>query len=269
MKNPQNTYTHLLGEIKKFVTQANHKKVVLGVSGGADSALVLKLMADAIGPEKVTALIMPENGVTKDENTYHAKALCKFLKVQYNTIPINKYLLDLLQLPWQPSRLAQMNTKARARAQLLYNFANTNTALVVGTSNKSEIKLGYGTKFGDMACDFMPIGDLYKTEVVSLSEHLGLPDEIVHKTPTAELYNGQTDEDELGLSYKQIDKIFKLLEDKTTAGSASAENEMIAELSEKGISEIRIRDILNRCKKNKHKSETPYIIVTGSRKAIQ
>ncbi|MBT4055778.1 NAD(+) synthase, partial [Candidatus Peregrinibacteria bacterium] len=153
MKNPQNTHTHLLGEIKKYVAATGLTKAVLGVSGGIDSALVLKLLADAIGPKNVTALLMPENGVTRDENTSHSKQLCKFMGITYHTIPINKYLLDLLHLPWQPSRLAQMNTKARARSIILYNFANSENALVVGTSNKSELRIGYGTKFGDLACD--------------------------------------------------------------------------------------------------------------------
>lgn len=253
--NPQNTYTHLLSEIQKYFDEAGFKKAILGVSGGIDSALTLKLLVDALGASNVTALIMPENGVTKDENTFHARRLCEFLKAQHHIIAINKYLMDLLHLPWQPSRLAQMNTKARARALILYSFANTESALVVGASNKSELLLGYGTKFGDLACDMMPIGDLYKTDIYALAEHLELPDEFIQKAPSAELYRGQTDEEELGLQYKVIDKILESLE-------THNEDETLKLMMEKGIPEIRIRAIFELMKRNGHKLKTPYIIET-------
>jgi len=257
MKNPQNVHTHITAEVKKYFTTSGHTKAVLGLSGGIDSALTLKLLSDALGPQNVTALIMPETGVTKDENTFHAKGLCKYLQVKHHVVPINKYLLDLLHLPWKPSRLSQMNTKARARAIVLYNFSNTETALVVGASNKSELLLGYGTKYGDLAHDINPIGNLYKTDVYALSEYLGLPDEIIKKAPSAELYKGQTDEEELGLPYKEIDKVLKAYESQDQDKAKTMEK---LEEENPNFQKIRILDLLERIKKNEHKSKGPYII---------
>ena len=188
-----NIYTKIIAGIQKYFKLAGIEKAVIGVSGGIDSALCLKLVVDAIGADKVTALIMPEKGISSEENIHHAKALCEFLKVDFEVVFINKLLTDFLTLPWQPNELAQINTKARVRMLLLYNFANTKNALVIGTSNKTELALGYGTKYGDLGADIEIIGDLLKEEVYKLGEHVGLPDEFLTKTPSAELYPGQTD----------------------------------------------------------------------------
>lgn len=287
MQNPHNIYTKLISQISKFFTDTGFKKVVLGVSGGIDSALVLKLLVDALKPENVTGLIMPEYGVTQDENTSHARVLCDFLGVENYTIPINRYLQDLTLLPWKPSNLAQMNTKARIRTVILYNYANTNHSLVVGTSNKSELLLGYGTKFGDLACDLMPIGDLYKTDVYALAEHLSLPQEIIEKAPTAELFKGQTDETDLGLSYAEIDRLLREFEKDGTHNqdeihaqdSAHNQTENLSDTSELNASALNpsaktplfdtdsaaplsltAKTLLDRIKKNEHKGKMPYVI---------
>jgi len=265
MKNPHNTYTHLTSELKKYFTASGYKKAVLGLSGGIDSALTLKLAIDALGEDNVTALIMPENGVTKDENNIHAKRLAQFLHIHHHSIPINKYLMDLLQLPWKPSELAQINTKARARSIILYNYANTERTLVLGTSNKSELLLGYGTKYGDLAADIMPIANLYKTEVFELADHIGLPDEIINKPPTAELYKDQTDEQELGAPYSAIDPLLQKLDTsspETLAESLKKLQEKTAELAEEFplLTRPIIEALLDRVKKNRHKTALPYII---------
>ena len=114
--------------------------------------------------------------------------------------------------PWSPSQLASMNTKARIRAVMLYSYANTDHALVLGTSNKSELLLGYGTKYGDLAADIEVIADLYKTEVIKLADHIGMPPEIVNKAPSAELAAGQTDEEEIGAPYQDLDKVLQRLD---------------------------------------------------------
>ena len=297
MQNPHNIYTKLVSQIKKYFDEAGFRKAVLGVSGGIDSALTLKLLVDALKPENITGLIMPEHGITKDENTSHAKALCRFLKVHTHVVPINKYLQYLTLLPWRPSALAQMNTKARIRAIILYNFSNTNNTLVVGTSNKSELLLGYGTKHGDLAADILPLGDLYKTDVYSLAEHIGLPQEIIEKAPSAELCKGQTDESDLGAKYEEIDKILQELEKDQThlndpsnsnnpVGSISS-NDSTASFQSKTKTDFRIQNLFanspesphpiaspshfaalsplaenisTRMQKNKHKLQTPYII---------
>jgi NAD+ synthase len=255
MKHPHNTYTRIVSEIEKYFKENGFKQAVLGVSGGIDSALTLKLLTDALQAENVTGLIMPEHGVTKDENILHAKRLCDFLGAKKFTIPINKYLLDLLQLPWKPSDLAQMNVKARLRAIILYNYANTNNALVVGSSNKSELLLGYGTKFGDLAADILPLGDLYKTDVYALAEHIGLPKEIIEKAPTAELKKGQTDEQDLGAKYEELDKVLQELETRKAA-EASQQNQLELDAP---IGEFA-KEIMKRMQKNEHKLTTPYII---------
>lgn len=245
-----NIYTKIISEIQKFLKTTNLERVVIGVSGGIDSALCLKLLVDALGAPKVTALIMPEKGVTSDENTKHAKTLCEFLKVEHYTIPINKFLMEMIVLPWKLSELAEMNAKARVRMMILYCYANTKNALVIGTSNKTELMLGYGTKYGDMGVDIDIIGDLLKEDVYKLSEHLGLPTEFLEKKPSAELYKGQTDEDELGMSYKEMDSVLRQIE------RGVSKEDIIG----KGISPNVVHKIFRLMELNKHKLTSPHII---------
>lgn len=244
----ESIYKALVKGVRDYFAKHHFKRAVLGVSGGVDSSFTLKIAVDALGPENVTGLIMPELGVTKDENISHAKILCQFLGAHQYYQPINNLLTDFAITPWKPSALAAMNTKARVRAVLLYSFANTERSLVLGTSNKSEILLGYGTKFGDLAADLEVIGDLYKTEVIALADYIGLPPEIVRKTPSAELQAGQTDEAEIGATYKDLDQVLMKAD--------SGPEECIAH----GLPAALVQMVFRRMEENKHKSELPPII---------
>ncbi len=245
-----NIYTKILASINKYFKDAQKEKAVIGVSGGVDSALALKLAVDALGPDKVTAVLMPEKGVSSEENFQHAKALCQFLKVENFIVPINKYLMDFLALPWKPSNLAQMNTKARVRMVILYSFANTKNALVLGASNKTELELGYGTKYGDLAADIEVLGDLYKEDVYALADHIGLPNEFIEKTPSAELFSGQTDEEDLGMTYKEADTILKKIEEGFNKD----------ELINKGLSPHAVHKVFRLREDNSHKLKPPFTI---------
>jgi len=248
--NIEETYQNIVSGIQNYFKENNFKNAVLGVSGGLDSSVTLKLTVDALGAENIAAIMMPETSITSPENIMHAKTICEFLNVKYIQHPINNYMLPYAMLPWKQSNTAYINTKARIRSVILYNFANTFSALVIGTSNKSELLLGYGTKHGDLAADILPLGDLYKTEVKELAEFIGLPKEIINKIPTAELYEGQTDQAELGASYEELDVILKQrdLGDEILIG--------------KGMNALIVRKVFQRMKANKHKLEKPYIIKT-------
>lgn len=228
----EKTYKDLVKGIKQYFKQANIRTAVIGLSGGIDSALSLRLVADAIGNNNVVALLMPERGLSKKANVDDAINLCNILNVNYKIIPINRFLRAFKELPWDINKIAQTNTKSRIRAVILYNYANTHNSLVIGTSNKTELILGYFTKYGDGAVDIEVIGSLYKTEVFKLAKYLKLPDNIISKTPTAELFHGHTDEKEIGASYDTIDNILKK---KLTKGIA-----------------VKIRQ---RIKKNQHKKD--------------
>lgn len=204
-------YRNLTKGARQYFKHANMSKAVIGLSGGIDSALALRLVADAIGSNNIFALIMPEKGLTKKANVDDAVRLCRILCVDYTIIPINSFLSCFKELQWKANRIAGINTKSRIRANILFNYANAHDALVIGTSNKSELALGYFTKYGDGAADIEVIGDLYKTEVFELAKYLRLPSEIIAKVPSAELFHGHTDEKELGASYERIDSILKEL----------------------------------------------------------
>ncbi len=234
----------LIQGIKDFFKKANCDKAVIGLSGGVDSSLALVLVVKALGNKNVYAILMPEKSVTKKVNVDDAVNLCKKLLVSYDIIEISRFLKSYKKIKWA-SDLAIANTKARIRANILYCYANSHKALVVGTSNKTELLLGYGTKHGDIAADLFAIGSLYKTEVYALAKKLGVPSEIINKTPSAELYRGQTDESELGGSYKELDNILKLIE-------------------KKQINKIKNKNLYLKIKKriedNKHKRNPPVII---------
>jgi NAD+ synthase len=188
------------------------KGYVLGVSGGIDSAVVLRLAARAVGNEKVHGLIMPERDSRKAD-TEDAEGLCKSDGVDYQVIDISDIVDSFVRaVPEKVGRKALANVKARTRMVLLYDHAAKHGRLVLGTSNKSELLIGYFTKHGDGGADLEPIGDLYKTQVRQLASVLKLPMNIMEKTPTAGLWKGQTDEEEIGMSYDKLDSILATLE---------------------------------------------------------
>ncbi len=244
----QEVYEKIAQNFKGYFEENGFRNAVLGLSGGLDSAVTLKLAVDTLGPAYVNALIMPERGLTSSTNIDHAVGLAEFLGVDYHKISINNFLLGYAEIPWKQDEIAYTNTKARVRANLLYNYANTHRCLVVGTSNKSELMLGYGTKYGDLACDIMPLGELYKTEVRELAEYLQLPADIIEKPPSAELLEGQTDEEDLGGTYEEIDNILKQAE--------LGEEELVS----KGMNASLVRSLFKRIRANKHKLELPYVI---------
>lgn len=197
--------------IKHFLAEklrkTGAKGYVLGVSGGIDSAVVLKLAVNAVGADRVLGLIMPEKDSPR-EDMRDAEELCEDLGVRNEVIDITGAVEALGKAAGgRADRMALANIKARCRMVLLYHRAGTQGRLVLGTSNKSELLVGYFTKHGDGAADLEPIGDLYKTEVRELARVLALPEKLIGKAPSAGLWKGQTDEGEMGITYDRLDSI--------------------------------------------------------------
>lgn len=241
-------YKKLVTKLRTYAKNNGFTKTVIGVSGGIDSALTLKIAVDAFGAESVTALLMPESGVSSAENLLHAKQWSGYLGVQIIVQPINTFVGAFSVVAWNTNKLAAANNRARVRMVLLYNYANSTGSLVLGTSNKSEVMLGYGTKYGDFAADVEVIGDLWKTEVWEMARAIGMPALLIEKTPSAELYEGQTDEGELGVNYKMADQILQLL--------PATQEELVA----RGLDPMAVHNILSRVRLNEHKRKTPHIL---------
>jgi NAD+ synthase len=196
--------------IKVWVAESKKKGVVFGLSGGVDSALVCKLAAYA-GVD-AHALILPERGLTPEADVEDALSLARQLKVKHTVLHVND-IVDAVKETYGKKMdcVCLGNIKARARMLLLYLTANTEGRIVLGTSNRTELLTGYYTKHGDGAADYLPIGGLYKTQVRQLARHMGVPSQIIDKKPSAGLWRGQCDEDELGLDYDTLDRMLYMM----------------------------------------------------------
>jgi NAD+ synthase len=202
----------LMGFVASEVRRVGFERVVLGVSGGIDSTIVTALAARALGPRNVCGVRMPYK-TSSDETMRHSQLVVDWLGIDSITVSISGAVDAYFADHPDASPLRRANKMARERMATLYDQSAAQNALVLGTSNKTELLLGYGTQFGDMASAINPIGDLYKTQVRQLSRHMGVPDEIIAKSPTADLWVGQTDEGELGFTYDAVDRLLVLLVD--------------------------------------------------------
>lgn len=190
--------------LAREVGRTGFSRVVLGLSGGVDSALVAYLAAATFGPEQVLALLMPYRSSAPD-SLEHARLVVDELGIEGVVEDITPQIDAYFENHGEADRGRRGNKMARERMSILYDYSRSRGAMVLGTSNKTELLLGYSTIFGDSASAVNPIGDLYKTQVFELSRHLGVPEAIVEKAPSADLWVGQTDEDELGFRYEDVD----------------------------------------------------------------
>ncbi len=202
----------LTGFLHTEITRADFSRAVVGTSGGIDSSLSCYLAVEALGPENVLAVRMPYKTSSPD-SLEHAQLVIDELGVNSLTVPITEMVDPLFARFPEADPVRRGNTMARARMIVLYDQSQAFEGLVVGTGNKTEILLGYTTLFGDSACAINPLGDLYKTQVRQLAREMGLPQAIVDKPPSADLWVGQTDEGELGFTYAEVDQLLYLLVD--------------------------------------------------------
>lgn len=197
--------------IKSEVSKRKSRGVVIGISGGVDSSVAACLAVNALGTKKVFGLILPDSSVTPQNDTTDAEKLAKTLGINYKVIEVGKAKNQFLR-DFPKNKLARANFLVRLRMSILYYYAAAMNRLVLGTGDKSELRLGYFTKYGDSAVDLMPIGDLYKTEVRELAEFLQIPLKIATKKSSARLWRGQTTEGEIGLEYEKIDSMLRQLD---------------------------------------------------------
>jgi NAD+ synthase len=210
--NPELVGSILCRFIRTELQRAGFRHAVIGLSGGIDSSVVTCLAARALGPENVLAVTMPYK-TSSDATRRDAQAVIDHLGVRTLNVPITDSIDAYFRQFPDASRMRLANKCARERMTVLYDQSAGFDALVLGTSNKSELLLGYGTQFGDMASAVNPVGDLYKTQLFRLAAWLGVPEEIVKKPPTGDLWIGQTDEAELGFTYAEVDRLLVLMVD--------------------------------------------------------
>jgi NAD+ synthase len=236
--------------IKRKVEESQAEGAVLGISGGIDSAVTAYLCVEALGSRRVTGLIMPDLRATPDEDVEDARLVASELCIETKEIdvaPIHKAYMKSLE----SNRLAEGNLRARIRMSLLYYHANLTNRLVVGTGDRSELLLGYFTKYGDGGVDVLPIADLYKTEVRRLGEVLGINRRIVAKRSSPRLWPGHIAESEIGMTYEAIDRLFKLRFD--------AGLEVPAVAARMKLDRAKIEPILAKYQASEHKRQMPEI----------
>lgn len=236
--------------IKQRMDNTKTNGVIIGISGGIDSAVAAYLAVSAVGPKKVYLFFLPDH-VTSIEDREDVKALSKKLEVPLREIPIDRILTtfqEVLQEETQEREIHWANLKPRIRQNILYFYANKLNCLVVGTGNKSEAMIGYFTKYGDGACDIAPLIDLYKGHIVALAKSLGIPQKIIEKRPSAGLWEGQTDEEEIGMSYDDLDLILSTLERFKTVDSA---------IEKTRVKPSKVEKVQKMIEKSEHKRQGP------------
>jgi NAD+ synthase len=229
--------------IAREVEERNSKGVVVGLSGGVDSSVAVTLAVKAIGSSRVLGLVLPESKIIPHpRERKDAISLAKDLKISYRVIEIGAAKQDLIrQLP--PNKLARGNLAVRLRMGILYYYAAIRHLLVLGTSDRSELELGYFTKYGDGAADILPLGGVYKTDVIEIGRYLHIPRQILEKKSSPNLWAGQTAEAELGLSYEEIDIILRHLK---------SNNSQL-----KKFSGEKVQKVIKLVEQNRHKRSLP------------
>ena len=247
--NLKDIHSELVEFLRENFKKAGFSKAVLGLSGGIDSALVAYLLRDALGKENVLAIMMPYKSSNPD-SLNHEKLVVEDLKINAKSIEITDMIDAYFKNEKEASSLRMGNKMARERMSILFDYSSKENALVVGTSNKTEIYLGYSTQFGDSACALNPIGDLYKTNIWDLSRYLKIPNELIEKKPSADLWEGQTDEQEMGLTYKEADQVlYRMLE----------ENKKVEEVLTEGFNKDLVDNIVRRMNRSEYKRRMPLI----------
>ncbi len=245
----------LVGFIKSEVTRVGYSRAVINLSGGLDSAISCVLAVNALGAENVFALRLPYRTSSKD-SLEHAQLIIDKFKIQSETIDISDMVDPLIKRDPKISNLRKGNIMARVRMIALYDQSEVFKGLPIGTSNKTEILLGYSTLWGDMASAINPIGDLYKTQARQLAWAIGVPAPIIDKPPSADLWEGQTDENELGFTYEEVDKLLYLLVDQRYSPQ---------ECIEEGFNEKFVNAVITRIRRNQFKRMMPPIAKLSNR----
>ena len=237
------------------IHRTGFRRAVVGLSGGIDSSVTTYLAVRALGAENVLAVTMPyktSSDATRDDSQH----VIQHLGLQTVNAPITGQIDAYFAMFPDASQMRRANKCARERMTILYDQSASFEGLVLGTSNKSELLLGYGTQFGDMASAINPIGDLYKTQLYPLAEYLGVPEPIRSKQPTGDLWIGQTDEDELGFSYAEVDRLLYLLVDRRW---------QVHELIAAGFDKSFVKRVTDRVRRNHYKRRLPIIAKLSSR----
>jgi NAD+ synthase len=237
-----------MGEVEQMIRFAywtsGCKGIVVGLSGGVDSAVAATFCCRAIGGEKVLGLSLPAS-VSNPADIKDAAALCKQIGMKHRVVSIEPMLEGFRTMPeFNESSYLLGNLMARIRMAVLYYHANRDQKIVCGTSNRSEYMLGYCTKFGDNAADLQPLLHLYKTEVYDYAQELGIPESIIKKAPSAGLWEGQRDEEEIGLSYREIDHSLQALELQGWEAATSIEEKVLGLVKKSGHKRLLAPNLL-------------------------
>jgi NAD+ synthase len=249
------TQQTLVNFLQEGFQKAGLKRAVVGLSGGIDSTVSCFLAVASLGRENVLGVRMPYR-TSSPGSLEHAQMIIGLLKIESLTIEITPIVDPLITKFPEMNAFRKGNIMARQRMIVLYDQSAATQALVVGTGNKTEIILGYTTLYGDSACALNPIGDLYKTQVRQLARHLRVPEEIIQKPPSADLWKGQTDEGEMGITYEEVDKLLFMLVE---------ERKKVEDCLKAGFSREFIRAVFSRASRNRFKRALPPIAQVGGR----